>query len=101
ALLRLVATGFDRRIPTASAPFEGTAADESGNLRKVCVKPLRQGVANCGLTLAAEVIGAGVARLLGVPVPSINLVRIDQSLIDSTGGQLADVIPGWAVASDW
>ena len=98
---RLIASGFERRIETASRPFTGLATGLDGNARRVCVKPMLTGRPNWGLTLAAEIVGAAVAGLLEVPVPKVALVSIDADFIQAAGGQLSDVESGWAVASEW
>lgn len=100
-LPRLTITGYARRFSTASRPFEGAAEDSSGREYHLCVKPLLRGVANCGVQLAAEVVGVILARRIGLSVPDGFLVEVGSDFIAATGGALSDVKPGIAFGSAW
>lgn len=95
-------TEFEHRITSSLVqPFAARGIDSEGRVVSLCVKPLVPGRGADGYMAAAELLGAVIGSILGVPVAEPGLAWVSPAFLASVAPALHDVIAGWAVATRW
>lgn len=100
-LREVTVTEFKRTLGTASHPFEALGRDPTGSDVHMCVKPILHSRPDSVLHVMSELVAAGAAAALGVPVPEPLLVRIPDAFLAAAGSALADVSKGWTFGNVW